>query len=565
MLSTKQLAATLSPLVLCGLAAGQAMNPPPQFEVRLESDVVYPSLGLDVSIEGLNLPMVNDAGDAVFIATLRDPNASPQLVPSIVMQRNGQQPEVVAKVGEPAADLPGLTYSSLSDYSLNSVGDVMFRAQVAGPGVLVENRQALFISQGGATSLAAREGQAVAGFDGNFTLQDIWFNTVEFNTNDRFTLYAEVQDTTVPFVLIHGAVLVGDPGGSLEALAIDRQYHPALGEALRGPYFPTVDDLGQVAIPLTYEDWDDAVVLYTPETGLVEQYHRLDRSRNDSSIRLRGFQQRALATTTPQGELYSVWQVSESANGGIVGFFGAIIRSTANNGYELLLRDDQLGDDVPGFNFLGEVNRIDVNATGDIFLRHRIDSLSFDTGWVAHFNSQGEFVFRLDNGDAAPGEAAGVTVEELDGALSDTGRSLITAELAGPGITTANRDVIYLREVSGDFMKVLQRGDTIDVDPDEAVTDLRTVNAFTNPHIVGTDVYVAASFAGGASALLVADIRANPCPADVNADEVLDIDDFSAFVTSFFAGSSSADQNADGELDIDDFSAFVTNFFAGCD
>ncbi|MEN0020892.1 MAG: EF-hand domain-containing protein, partial [Planctomycetota bacterium] len=54
------------------------------------------------------------------------------------------------------------------------------------------------------------------------------------------------------------------------------------------------------------------------------------------------------------------------------------------------------------------------------------------------------------------------------------------------------------------------------------------------------------------------------CVADVDRSGTLDIDDFSGFVSSFFADEDVADQDANGVLDIDDFSSFVMNFFAGC-
>ncbi|MEN0020740.1 MAG: GC-type dockerin domain-anchored protein [Planctomycetota bacterium] len=59
--------------------------------------------------------------------------------------------------------------------------------------------------------------------------------------------------------------------------------------------------------------------------------------------------------------------------------------------------------------------------------------------------------------------------------------------------------------------------------------------------------------------------EAEECAADVNDDQALDIDDFSAFVTAFFADDLAADQDGNDVLDIDDFSSFVSNFFAGCD
>ncbi|MEN0019869.1 MAG: hypothetical protein AAF747_03185 [Planctomycetota bacterium] len=53
----------------------------------------------------------------------------------------------------------------------------------------------------------------------------------------------------------------------------------------------------------------------------------------------------------------------------------------------------------------------------------------------------------------------------------------------------------------------------------------------------------------------------NPCPADQDLNGLLDIDDFSAFVTNFFAGSRRADVDDNDALDIDDFSGFVSTFF----
>ncbi|MEN0019960.1 MAG: GC-type dockerin domain-anchored protein [Planctomycetota bacterium] len=63
---------------------------------------------------------------------------------------------------------------------------------------------------------------------------------------------------------------------------------------------------------------------------------------------------------------------------------------------------------------------------------------------------------------------------------------------------------------------------------------------------------------------VVGEAVADECLPDIDESGSLDIDDFSAFVTAFFAGDAKADQNEDGVLDIDDFSRFVTNFFAGC-
>ncbi len=55
-----------------------------------------------------------------------------------------------------------------------------------------------------------------------------------------------------------------------------------------------------------------------------------------------------------------------------------------------------------------------------------------------------------------------------------------------------------------------------------------------------------------------------PCPADLNDDGTLDVDDIDIFVAHFLTGDLSADFSGDGALTIDDIDAFVTLYIAGC-
>ncbi|MCC5787198.1 MAG: hypothetical protein JJU33_10915 [Phycisphaerales bacterium] len=54
------------------------------------------------------------------------------------------------------------------------------------------------------------------------------------------------------------------------------------------------------------------------------------------------------------------------------------------------------------------------------------------------------------------------------------------------------------------------------------------------------------------------------CPADLNADGVVDADDFFLFLSLFASGDPRADINADGVIDADDFFAYLALFAAGC-
>jgi hypothetical protein len=55
-----------------------------------------------------------------------------------------------------------------------------------------------------------------------------------------------------------------------------------------------------------------------------------------------------------------------------------------------------------------------------------------------------------------------------------------------------------------------------------------------------------------------------PCPADFNADGVLNILDFVALQLAWQAGDDAADVNGDGQLDVLDFVAFQDLFEEGC-
>ncbi len=59
-------------------------------------------------------------------------------------------------------------------------------------------------------------------------------------------------------------------------------------------------------------------------------------------------------------------------------------------------------------------------------------------------------------------------------------------------------------------------------------------------------------------------IEVPACPPDINADGVVDADDFFEFLSLFADGDPRADFNNDGVIDADDFFAFLQAFAAGC-
>jgi hypothetical protein len=61
-----------------------------------------------------------------------------------------------------------------------------------------------------------------------------------------------------------------------------------------------------------------------------------------------------------------------------------------------------------------------------------------------------------------------------------------------------------------------------------------------------------------------ADLAADHCPADFDANGVVDHRDYLAFLAAYTARNASADLDHNGVVDADDLAKFLTDFFAGC-
>ncbi|GJM17915.1 MAG: hypothetical protein DHS20C14_01280 [Phycisphaeraceae bacterium] len=62
----------------------------------------------------------------------------------------------------------------------------------------------------------------------------------------------------------------------------------------------------------------------------------------------------------------------------------------------------------------------------------------------------------------------------------------------------------------------------------------------------------------------VLDVCAVACPADVDGNGVLNVDDVDAFVAAFIGGDLAVDFDGNGTLNVDDVDGFVSAFIAGC-
>ncbi|MGP1273066.1 MAG: DUF7453 family protein [Phycisphaerales bacterium] len=127
---------------------------------------------------------------------------------------------------------------------------------------------------------------------------------------------------------------------------------------------------------------------------------------------------------------------------------------------------------------------------------------------------------------------------------------------------------------------VVRDGQTVDIDPDPAVTDERTIDmlpdffselerfapSISDNRTVGFRAFVNVGSNPSlfSSVAFVATLPGSACRADLNRDGLLDAADFTAWLAAYQASLLRADQNGNGVLDPGDFAAWIANLNHGC-
>ena len=237
-------------------------------------------------------PALNAAGDVAFAAFLRTGETGPTVTGSNNQAIFGPTPSgggglgIVAREDDPAPDAGGAEFSLLSDVSLNTAGDVAFRAVLrtgdTGPTVSSNKRDAIFgPTPSGGLGLLARQGDPAPDAGG---AEFDFFNTPALNAAGDVAFRAFLRSgDTGPTVsgdndyAIFGPTLSG--GGGLGLLAREDDPAPGAGGAefdvFNNPALNAAGDVAFFAVLRTGDsgstvtgDNNDAIFGPTPSGGL---------------------------------------------------------------------------------------------------------------------------------------------------------------------------------------------------------------------------------------------------------------------------------------------------------
>ncbi|MEM9294652.1 MAG: choice-of-anchor tandem repeat NxxGxxAF-containing protein [Planctomycetota bacterium] len=225
-------------------------------------------------------------------------------------------------------------------------------------------------------------------------------------------------------------------------------------------------------------------------------------------------------------------------------------------------------------------------ANGDVAFRSTLIGPGIDaSNDSAIYRGDAEGVFKIaQEGDPVPGAGPGVEYEYFVGTTWNNGGDLVafSSTLRGEGVEPdVNRAGVYATDRFGRVHKILREGDRVDVDPDPAHEDLRTVRSYDYVEIrdsntgvndgtpssfnaLGEMIFLL-SFTDGSSGYFISDLLTRiVLQADADLNQAVDLADFDILLERYggvvYDGALDGDFNADFTVNLLDFDILARDF-----
>jgi hypothetical protein len=494
-----------------------------------------PGAPSDVSFGDLSYPVLNDAGQSAFLASLAGDSVTQNNNYGMWSEGSGSL-QLLERNGDQAAGTPaGTYYNALEGPLLNSAGKGAFAGGLVGSGTDDSNNRGVWSQGSGGVALVARSGDHAPGTPDGVNFWQFEFNYSLLNdsghTTFRALLNGEVDNT-------NGEGVWSDRSGILTPVMRSGTLAPGLPSGEKFTYFqyPLLNNANQVAFIAGLVDgggtdnesiWSERAgslaVVASTRTHAPGTPDGVNFGGGASCISIGG----GTCTPNPGAGLGSLTQnnvgqtaftaalsgggVNNSNDGGIWSDAGGALGLVARKGMHAPGTSD-------GVTFLGFGNP-KLNDAGKIAFQGELTGNGIDysstnrTGIWTSVSGSLQLVARA--GDPVPG-MPGVYFKDIRDtvALNNAGQIAFAGDVTGTGVDESNRWVIWATDVNGGVHAVVRMGDVLEVAPGDfrtiSIVDFTTIGRSINNR---GQLAFWTIFTDGSHGVFVSDLVAVPEPA----------------------------------------------------
>jgi hypothetical protein len=494
--------------------------------VALRGDAAPGAVGVNPTIHSVDQPVINDAGQVAFGASLNIDNAVGG-TSGMFLWAPGEL-RIVAQNETAAPGTGGATFDFLSGLTLGDSGVVGFNSTLQGAGVTPANREGMFSGNGLGVALVARSGVSAPGWPGG-TLEGM--GGLRITNDGRIFFAGAVADPASP---------TGHGGGLWYGTSANPQLViRTQGQAPGAPIGSVVNDFFNVR---TSDNGNIALGASISGPGPVQNRHVV---YSGTSGNLQMVASGAAPGTSAEFSFFTGVAINDAGVIALNAHLSGVDVDDANNegiwvgsagGLELVAR---VGDQAPGTAAGTKYSANDgqredqwdslteplINSSGEIAFRARFDGAADATNnWGIYAGAGGDLTLIARSGEIAPGAGPGVVFKgSIDGAewiapfgspaINDAGQVAFLASLSGPGIGEEYNPSLFASAADGTLHLIAMPGQMFDV----GGGDLReisgvgftsyddSVNGSTTINSAGQIVF-ALSFMDGSNGVFIATV-----------------------------------------------------------
>lgn len=519
--------------------------------------------------------------------------------------------DVIARSGQPAPGLPGLTLDTFFDARLGEGGDVSFSARLAGFGVTLANERSLWISRGGELELHHRQNDPAP-----FAL-DIRFDGAPFpriNASGQIGFTSAIFDALLPPTppqpvrlsifsddTVFLRVIDAENTFSLPPLppfnvALDTAYVQTRGPTgattlivtigglptvlletgdpapvpVPGWTFsfidqPTLNHAGDLAFRASITDGDELTTsLWRYSGGSLELIAWADPAPLAPGET--AFTDFSLNPAISEAGVVTFW-ARQRGDGIHAGNDDALYRGTPGAITRLIGEGDPAPD--LGTPILTITRSFTANSFGMIVFHCSLLSSAEpprNNSVLYVENPAGRFTVLAREGQPAVGHEGARYFVMGPATINHHGGAAFLAVLEGPGVTNTTNLALFAADQVGTITPIVRTGEQFDVGGIlKTITNISFAPGQTQrgdgTHSALGRLIFELRFEDRSTAIVTATVG---CRVDMDGDQDLTIFDFLTFGTLFAEGHPRADFDLNTVFDIFDFLAFGTEFAEGC-